>query len=75
MEAIRSAYLSKAKTVLVPVIKKTRNEALKGLGKVREEKDRKGHISVGKSSPERRNSTNPKEIPKGISTFDFLNQD
>lgn len=40
LDKIKSAYLSKARTLLPSVIKKSRNEALKGLGKrVREEKE------------------------------------
>src|SRR5213596_3357638 len=50
MDRIKSAYLSKAKTLLPSIIKKSRNEALRGLGKrVRDDsdtdtKDKKGPL-------------------------------
>ena len=59
MDAIRKAYLSKAQTLLPALIRKARNEALKGLGKrTKEESDnedndkqgnRKGPIAVGRA--------------------------
>lgn len=88
MDKIRSAYLSKARTLLPAIIKKSRNDALKGLGKrVREEddtdrKDKKGPLPVGR---ERSHSTSPQSgktdrdkaraIPKGTRTLDYLMQD
>lgn len=88
MDRIKSAYLSKAKTLLPGIIKSARNEALRGLGKrVRNEeadnlKDRKGPVPVGKT---RSTSTSPqsgktvkdaaRSIPKGMSSYDYLNQD
>lgn len=81
VERIRSAFLSKAKTLLKPVIQKARVEALRGMGKrVRsEDKEetttRKGSPSKDKPPSQRTNSgkvTKPSDIPKGMSTLDFL---
>jgi hypothetical protein len=81
-DRIRSAFLSKAKTLLPSVIKKARHDALKGMGKkVSEDKtdsvetgNNKGPVTPGRP---RSNSsgkiTSPKEIPAGMSTIDFLN--
>lgn len=89
MDRIKSAYLSKAKTLLPAIIKKSRNEALRGLGKrVRDDdedtnrKDKRGPLPVGKTrsvstSPQSGKTTKDaaRSIPKGMSTLDFLNQD
>jgi len=80
LERIRSAYLSKARTLLPIVIKQSRNEALKGLGRNTnkdENTDRRGPIAPGKTAASTQSSqkTNPKEIPKGVSTLDFLNME
>lgn len=87
MDRIKSAYLSKAKTLLPSIIKKARNEALRGLGKrVRDDdtdtRDKKGPLPVGKA---RSSSTSPqsgktekdraKSIPKGMTTLQYLSQD
>jgi hypothetical protein len=89
MDRIKSAYTSKAKTLLPAIIKKARNEALKGLGKrVRDDdedtnrKDKRGPLPVGKA---RSQSTSPqsgktvkdqaRSIPKKTSTLDYLMQD
>jgi hypothetical protein len=89
MDRIKSAYTSKAKTLLPAIIKKARNEALKGLGKrVRDDdedtdkKDKRGPLPVGKA---RSQSTSPqsgktvkdqaRSIPKGTSTLDYLMRD
>jgi len=82
-DRIKAAYLSKAKTLLPSVIKKARNDALRGLGRragneeEREESaSKKGPITPGKST------SNPSgkirkasDIPKGMKTIDFLMQD
>lgn len=77
LNKIRSAYLSKAKTVLPQVIKKSRNEALRGLGKRvndDEEVNRKGPLSVGQGAT--RKSANKGDNPsKGMKTLDFFMQD
>lgn len=83
IDRVRSAHLSKARTLLPSVIKKARNEALRGTGhRVREDEEeevstgRKGPISPGK--PRSQSSGKIKEgkdIPRGMSTLDFLNSE
>lgn len=89
MDRIKSAYLSKAKTLLPAIIKKARNDALRGLGKrVREDdsddskKDKKGPLPVGRTrsltaSPQsgKTEKDKAKSIPKGMSTLEYLSQD
>lgn len=85
VDRIRSAYVSKAKTLLPAVIKKARNEALRGIGKrVRDddssdETTKKGPIAAGRPrSQDNRPSGKVKEakdIPRGMSTLEFLNSD
>ena len=87
VERIRSAYLAKAKTLLPSVIKKARNEGMRGLGKrvkddtneVEETKDRKGPIARGRESSHNSSPRNDKErakqIPAGMKSIDFLMQD
>jgi len=82
MDRIKSAYLSKAKTLLPLLIKKSRNEALKGLNrKSSDEKDRKGPLPVGKTRSSttlaggRADSSKSKQIPKGMTTLEYLNSD
>jgi hypothetical protein len=86
VDSIRSAYMSKSKTLLDSVIKKSRNEALRGIGKrVREDKDddtkardNKGQRRSKSDDDERprssKSSGNSKEIPKGMSSLEFLMQ-
>jgi hypothetical protein len=78
-DRIKSAYLSKAKTLLPAVIKRARNDALKGLGKRTTDLETVNE-ETETEEPVRRvlsNSTNTKkgEIPKGMKTLDFLMQD
>jgi len=82
-DKIKSAYLSKAKTLLPSVIKKVRNDALKGLGRrASEESD---DANENESTPKRSQSNSgrpqappsgkirkPSDIPKGMSTLDVL---
>lgn len=85
MDRIKSAYLSKAKTLLPLLIKKARNEALKGSRKSSDDtnpKDKKGPLPVGKTrssttlaSGSANKSSAAKQIPKGMTTLEFLNQD
>jgi hypothetical protein len=84
VDRIKSAYLSKAKTLLPSVIKKARNDALKGLGKrVKEEEeetptstDRKGPITAGRSTSQSSGKIKKaSDIPRGMSTLDVLMQD
>lgn len=87
MDRIKQAYLSKAKTLLPALIRKARNEALKGLGKRTtdnddtERKDKKGPLPVGRtrsSSPPTSGKTDKdkaRAIPKGMTTREYLDQD
>jgi hypothetical protein len=82
---IRTAYLSKAKTLLPSVIKKARSEALRGMGrKTKDENDEsvtptnRSPVSVGRPRSQSINSgkiTKAADIPKGMRTIDFLMQD
>jgi hypothetical protein len=79
MDKIKSAYLSKAKTVLPDLIRKARNEALRGT-KGSTGRDTKGPLPVGKirssaTTNSGRANSGSKQIPKGMSTLDFLNSD
>lgn len=86
-ERIKSAYLSRAKTLLPSVIKTARNEALRGIGKRVKEEDndsevvekdnKKGPIPAGRPrSPIATGKIkDAKDIPKGMKTIDFLNAD
>jgi hypothetical protein len=74
VQRIRSAYLSKAKTVLPQVIAKTRNEALKGLNKSNKEPKR-GHIEMERSDKTKNTTSDKNKVPKGMSTRDFLMMD
>jgi hypothetical protein len=82
-EKIKSAYLSKAKTLLPSVIKRARNNALKGLGRRTESEDtfdmktdRKGPIQPGQSTPPNSGKfKKASDIPKGMTTLDVLMRD
>lgn len=75
VDAIKSAYVSKAKSLLPTVIKQARIEALRGNGKKESETPvRKSPITPGRSTPPR-SSGKSSEIPKGMKTLDYLNQD
>ena len=81
VDRIRSAYLSKARTLLPSVIKKARNEALRGMGKrVKDEEDttptrnRSASNDKPQSKP-RGKITNARDIPREMKTLDFLMQD
>jgi hypothetical protein len=75
--AIKSAFLSKAQTVLPLVIKKARTEALRGLEKrvQREEQSEEEREPVRRreSTPSKRGEKN--KVPAGMTTLDFLSQD
>ena len=84
MDRIKSAYLSKAKTLLPILIKKARNEALKGLNRKASDdsgKDKRGPLPVGKTRSSttlasgKSNNSNSKSVPRGMTTLEFLNQD
>lgn len=78
---IRSAYAAKAKTLLPAVIKKARIEALRGIG--RRVKDdttqdtKKGPVPGRRaiSQDSKGKIKDAKEIPRGMSTLEFLNQE
>lgn len=77
---IEDAWTSKAKSLLPSVIKRARNEALKGMGKrVSEDKEEREEKSRPSSKPENRGSKSAGEskgkVPAGMSTLDFLNQE
>jgi len=82
-DRIRSAYVSKAKTVLPALLKKARNEALRGTGhRVREDNDsdnKRGPVPAGRPRSQERQSgksgKETKEVPKGMTTLEFLNSD
>jgi len=86
-DRIKSAYLSKAKTLLPSVIKTARNEALRGIGKrvkeddndseIVEKDNKKGPVSAGRprSQISAGKIKDAKDIPKGMKTIDFLNAD
>lgn len=84
VDAIRSAYLSKAKTLLPRVIQKTRNEALRGMGKrvVTHDSDseeestpiEKPRVRSAPPSDSGKSSSKSK-IPDGMSNKDYIMQD
>lgn len=77
-DRIRSAFLAKAKTLLPSVIKKARNDALRGTGhRVTEETTpNKGPIVAGKPRSQTPGKIREaKDIPKKMSTLEFLNSD
>jgi len=81
-DRIKSAYLSKAKTLLPSVIKKARIDAMKGRRTEDSEDlletkaEKKGPITPGKStSPSSGKYKSGKEVPKGVTTLDYLMKD
>jgi hypothetical protein len=86
IEKIRSAFLSKGKTLLPSVIKKARNEALKGMGKrvvedpsdddESESKPTKKTESKNKDTSHPRKSSDNKRNPsEGMSSLEYLMSD
>lgn len=81
-DKIKSAYLSKARTLLPSVIKKARNDALKGMGSrppdesEEETADKKGPITPGRSTaPSSGKFKKASDIPRNMSTLDVLMKD
>lgn len=82
MDKIKSACISKARTLLPSVIKTARHEALKGLGKRSKTEDKdKEEDTV---SEPKRESASPRSkadkgskntVPAGMSSYDYLMQD
>jgi hypothetical protein len=78
VERIKSAYLSRAKTLLPTVIKKARIDALKGLGKRSDEEERVDKTPIPAGKPRSGSSgkiSKASDIPKGMRSIDFLMQD
>lgn len=81
-DRIRRAYISKAQTLLPSVIKKARNDALKGMGKrvSKDEDVNERETKVTKDKEEQPRSRTPSsgrkgEIPREMSSLDYLMQD
>jgi hypothetical protein len=78
-DKIRSAYLSKAKTLLPKLLTKARNEAYKGMGRNVKSSDNKGLVPAGKSATQTSGKINHKEaaakIPQGMSSAEYLMSD
>ena len=80
-DKIKSAYLSKAKTLLPSVIKRARSEAMRGRKADDDDilsikADKKGPITPGRStSPSSGKYKKASDIPKGMSTLDILMKD
>lgn len=85
VDNIRSAFLSKAKTLLPTVIKQARNEALRGMGKRvsddSSDKESKSDKSDKSSKNESRNESrshsksDKKSVPSGMSSLEYLMAD
>jgi len=80
IDRIKSAYLSRAKTLLPTVIKKARIDALKGLGRRSDEEEtpNKSPLPVGRPRSQEKSGgkiSKASDIPKGMRTIDFLMQD
>lgn len=80
-DRIKAAYLSKARTLLPSVIKKARNDALKGMARtsredVEERPAKTGPIKSGNPQPPSSGKIRKaSDIPKGMSTLDVLMRD
>ncbi len=81
-DKIRNAFFAKAKMLLPSAIKKARIEALKGMGKRVKSEEKEEDTTEGTDQPERRRSSNNSsgkvksgEVPKGMSTLDYLMKD
>lgn len=81
-DRIKSAYVSKARTLLPSVIKKARNEAMRGMGKrVKDDDTEETTPSKGpvkqqgqpRSQSENTGKSTKTSVPSGMSTLDFLN--
>ena len=78
VDRIKSAYLSRAKTLLPTVIKKARIEAMKGTGRRADEEERVDKTPVTPGRPRSTSSgkiSKATDIPRGMRTIDFLMQD
>lgn len=79
MDKIKSACISKARTLLPSVIKTARNEALKGMGKTIRESSDKGSQPKGKSTPPnnsgKSNESQKGKVPAGMTEEEYLLSD
>jgi hypothetical protein len=86
VKKIESAFISKAKTLLPSVLKKARNEALRGMGKrVRDDSEEKDETPSNKKSPVRKSSNREEsprskpsgqgKIPSGMTSLEYLMSD
>jgi hypothetical protein len=79
IDNIRTAYLSKAKTVLPDVIKKVRAEALRDKKRASTTGDKRGPLPPNRNSTSSTNRGRTSEekpsIPRGMTTLDYLNED
>ncbi len=77
VKRIRAVYMSKAKTLLPAVIKRSRREALRGSGKGSSDTgtSRRSPDSSRRPTGRRKPSSERSNDGKGMSTLDFLNQD
>lgn len=75
---IIQTFVGTAKSLYLPeVIKKARNEALRGMGKkvTEDEPRQKGRIPVGRSTSATTKSADKPKIPAGMSTREYLMRD
>lgn len=79
MDKIKSACISKARTLLPSVIKTARNEALKGMGKkVKDESDSGSQSKRSSTPPDKGGKVNENQqgkVPKEMSDEEFLADD
>jgi len=84
IDAILSAYRSKARTLLPSLITKARNEALKGIGRrnepdnTKEKEDKRGPLPVGKAASPRSShsqQSNDTQSKTRKRTIDYLSED
>lgn len=83
IDRIKSAFVTKAKTLLPAVIKQARNEALRGLGKkVKDDTEDVNDGSTRTQQPRKTTSSSSsgnaekdkaRQIPKGMTTYEYLN--
>lgn len=76
VDKLRSAFMTQAKTLLPTVIKKARNEALRGMGKrvveSDDDKDNKVPVRERKQTTSRSNNSSDAKIKPGMSSLEFL---
>lgn len=84
LDKVYSAYKAKSRTLLPEVLKRARNNAYRGMGRrVREDKeeqttDKGGPIKGGTPRTQNKSvgkTTDPKAIPRGMTSLEFLNSD